>query len=792
MEVGLSRGFFAYPSTPRGINEIVTDAAERINAESIARVVIWPNLRIGGKLIWPTIEKEIDGCDFFVADLTNLNHNVIFELGYAIARQKRIWCVVNGHAGDPRLTTTRSPVLRHIGYRTYNNSQELFQEFIKDSPHTDTNHSLYSELVRSDGRERKLLYLKGALPTQASRYLTELVDSIDLPVFTDDPIESPDQPLNFYFPELCSASAVLVHFLPSTREDFYMHNAKCSLLAGVAFGLNKPLLMLADEPFNSPVDYQDLLRVHDTGEKCVNFAKPWLAEQERSYHAQAEAHAAYRERKHDYEELQTLYLGTYAAENERDTLDDYFVETGAFTEGLNAQSALYVGRRGSGKTATFLRIADSLRQKKQNLVVEIFPRDYELDGLLEVFSRFAATAERGFLAESLWKFLLYSEIAKAAYESLLERPTHLPCTERENALVQFVELNRELVLGPFSARLDKAMSRLKVLGKDADDLHLRVSELLHQDLIQKIRKLLPGALEGKERVVLLVDNLDKSWTPDLNVDELGSLIFGLLNVRQSLLKEFQSGPGERTNISLSVLVFLRSDIFGKLLSLEREADKIEYKTLNWRDQGLLRRIVERRFFSSSKNVDNENGVWYRYFCEKIGPQRTRDYVVETVLPRPRDIVFLSKAALSSAINKGHTLIEEEDILEAERLYSKHALDALLNESRVLYPRLEDFMFDLYGGGIVLSYGDVRSAAETSGVGGQQLELFIEHLVEQWFLSVEVKKGEFKYLYDERDAKRYYSLARRYVQRTRLPRRYEINPVYWQELSLERRPGRLQI
>ncbi len=87
------RGFFAYPSNPPSISETIRSAVAEINSTSVAEIMVWEQMRVGGTVIIDTICKHIRESDFLCADLTTTNPNVMFELGYAIGIDKRIWQV---------------------------------------------------------------------------------------------------------------------------------------------------------------------------------------------------------------------------------------------------------------------------------------------------------------------------------------------------------------------------------------------------------------------------------------------------------------------------------------------------------------------------------------------------------------------------------------------------------------------------------------------------------------------------------------------------------------------------
>ena len=67
--------------------------------------------------------------------------------------------------------------------------------------------------------------------------------------------------------------------------------------------------------------------------------------------------------------------------------------------------------------------------------------------------------EQGYMIESVWKFLIYTEIAKSLYEVIKEKPLYAK-NETENAFLKFVEKNDTLILTDFSTRLERRNSKL--------------------------------------------------------------------------------------------------------------------------------------------------------------------------------------------------------------------------------------------------------------------------------------------------------------------------------------------
>lgn len=83
--------FFAYPSKPLSLGENIETAKEIINSSEVIEIISWKDIHVTGKIVINEILDAINKADLFACDLTFPNPNVLFELGYAVARNKRIW-----------------------------------------------------------------------------------------------------------------------------------------------------------------------------------------------------------------------------------------------------------------------------------------------------------------------------------------------------------------------------------------------------------------------------------------------------------------------------------------------------------------------------------------------------------------------------------------------------------------------------------------------------------------------------------------------------------------------------
>ena len=271
--------FFAYPSEPIQLSETIEAAIELINDGGTVDMMSWKNTRVSGKFIIDEVCKSIDNHVFFACDITLLNPNVLFELGYAIAKKKRIWVTRDETYDTSKTPYAKLEVLTTLGHSHYTNSASLVSAFYSDKPYEDLDCTIYKtaiETIIKEPEQQKLLYLKSSIDTESSRRTSIKLEKSSLPMITDDPTEINTNTFQWYIKNIFFSCAVLAHLLPPNREGWQLHNAKYSLFSGIAYGFGKPLLMLAGEPYHTPIDYRDILKIYNTASQCIGYIDNWL------------------------------------------------------------------------------------------------------------------------------------------------------------------------------------------------------------------------------------------------------------------------------------------------------------------------------------------------------------------------------------------------------------------------------------------------------------------------------------------------------------------------------------
>jgi hypothetical protein len=775
--------FFGYPSRPELLRETIARAAKRLGETAGIKPKIWESLGVGGRLVISEITKAIKAADLAVFEVTALNQNVMFELGYAIGAEKRIWLLYDpsDHLADRRWKQLR--LLTTVGYAPYANSEHVRIAFAKDQPHLATDTIFEQAIVPAlqQALFSSLFYVSSPNNSEAERDLRRRVleeQRQGVSCQIDDATESSVQPLSWYAQQIYAANAVVIHLLSPDRVGSEIHNARSALIGGLAHGMERPLLMVAHEGYPPPIDYQDLLYVYRSANECVTYVDRWLNTALAEVHAESRDVAVRRRRLHLATELRSLRLGEHVAENEVDILDEYFIETAAFDQVLNAKTMVFVGRKGTGKTANLIRAREILQDDKRQLVCVVKPYGYEMDSVVRLMHRFGGADSQSYVVEALWKFLLMSEITLAAAAEIEARPASPQPGSAEADLLVYLGGKGNILTYDFAVRLERAIEGLLELpsASGIEDERAQITEALHDTQIQALRALLGRVLTSKTRVAVLVDNLDKPWDKGKDLDKLSTFLLGLLTAIGRLEADFARSDSWRRPVPLTLAVLLRSDIFARVVRAAREPDKIPFTRLVWDDRELLLRVVEERYVAARDGAASPEELWEQYFVPRIGLVPTRDHILNRILPRPRDLVYFCNAAITTAINRRHDRIEPEDILEAEKIYSQFAFEALLVEDEAIGVPLETILYEFAGLTPLLSEGDLTGILDGAQVPLEERVRAIDLRVLS-FLGLETRDGEFAYSDDPREMQLSDVLAKRLGEHRHSNVRYRVHPAF---------------
>ncbi len=790
------RAFYAFPNEPAHVGETIENTKRKLSTDGALtknniHFHLWKDGSLSGRPLISSILEEVDKRQIFACDLTYPNPNVSFELGFAIATFKRIFASLNPSIADAekQYRNTFFPLLNMV-YSSYENHESLADALLQVKPWNSLGQTLLNDSYkkrRPRAENPTLVYVKPPSSTESVLAIQEELrrSHFSKSLIVDDPNELSSPSIEWYAGKFLESDGVIIHLLSTEDINHALHNQKASVVAGLAYGFDVPMIMLAHHPFKPPLDYERWLRVHETAKSCLGLTKDWLDDLSAGLSHRRPRRQRTVASPSSKIDIRTLFLGDHVAEHETENLNDYFVETASFYRAMDDQFTILVGRRGTGKTAILYAIEGEANSTNTDHVTVLKPVGYETRGLIRVLQELRQHSERGFLIESLWKFLIYSEIAADFANKLHVRPAHQVRSFEEEAFLEYYERHSKVLSRPFSERIDRAVTSLAGVGEISSSVEqrLKISESLHNSLISDLRTNLGNALTSKNCLRVLIDGLDEPWVLGEHIGYLAELIGGLLEVARSVPDDFRRSSSRISPVNAKITVLLRSDIFAFIKKLVREQDKLPIERVTWDDPKLLLRVLEERMLHNAPKNRTIEQVWSTLFPKTVDGLNVAEFLLHTVLPRPRDLIYFVKTAANVAINRGRQAVAPEDIYSAREQYSLYAFNSILNEDDPSKGLLEEVLYQFVKATRELSKVDVKYRFALAGVTSRDEEFYLDLLCDVGFLGIESASG-FQYARHEEDRRTFRRIAGVLASKVNRSEMFEINPAFYQVLGIE--------
>lgn len=366
-------------------------------------------------------------------------------------------------------------------------------------------------------------------------------------------------------------------------------------------------------------------------------------------------------------------LGDITAEGDKKLLDTAFIETPEYRSLLESSDRpVVVGRRGTGKSAMFLRLAEHWADDKTTTVIKFAPEDYQVIGFRAMLAPFETkfTYVKA-VTRILWRYALTIEIARAAQQKQIgpnaPRPSQLLASHIEQWGNDSVDLMTKL-----RRRFDALRNNQSVEQCIGDlPLALDLPKLEHElDLYMK---------EIKTTVVILIDRLDEGYEPD-NVG-IGA-VAGVVTAVSETNKRYER---------VRPVVFLRDNISRALAKLDHDYTRNlegELIRIHWDSYQLLNFIAARLKVAFEIDQEQSQKIWDR--CTAGELQHTDGFhkCLQFTLYRPRDLLSLLNEAFYLAAKEGRATIVVKDLENAAKNISTNRLEDLWKEYHRIFPTIE--------------------------------------------------------------------------------------------------------
>ena len=717
-----------FPSKPEHIGDTIQAAIEQAESNHL-HIDPWPNLDIPGYFIAETILTEIDSCNFLLADITRLNFNILFEIGYAIGKQRRVVPILDKSFNPQEKEITSLGILDTIGYTPYQNSEELVKLLVSIQNFKPLH---FQDLPIDQGAP---IYVIDTLyKTDASVRILSKIKKSRTRFRSFDPQEQSRLSAMEAYQNVAQSVAIVVHLLSSNQTDWLFNNYRGAFVAGLCYGLDREVVIFQEGDDPVPIDYRDFVCSYkhpDEVDKYLNPLWPKVVEALQSISAiPLSPPAGFMEK---------LDLGSPAAENEVLNLQYYYMKTDEFNRVLQTGVRIAVGRKGSGKTALFFQVRDKLRQDKQVFVLDLKPEGHQLKRFKHLVLNLLSEAVKEHAATAFWEYVLYLELCYKILDK--DREVHVRNHELYEPYKKLEKLYRNDIFieeADFSERMLKLVNRISERFQEkfdnAEEQYLdagQVTGFIYQHDVPELRKQVTEYLKNKERVVILFDNIDKGW-PTRGIETADILLLrGLLDATRKIEHEFQ-----KQKIDIHTTVFLRDDVFELLVEQTPDRGKESYVSLDWSNPDLLREFIRRRIVYNDLDPKTDfTQAWNRICVSHIEGEDSADFLIGRSLMRPRNFLNLVNHCKSIAVNLRHPNIQEEDIVKALDTYSADISGEIGFEIRDVFPQAEDILYYFIGAPARLSLSQIKQYIGQSNIPSNLFDKSVEILLWFGFLGV---------------------------------------------------------
>lgn len=736
--------FFIYPSEPDHLAGTIVECVRDLNKHSTTTLArTWQDLGVGGQIVFCEICKAIRAANVIIANITTMNFNVLFEIGYALGLQKAVVPVRDASYERDRKLFDNIGIFDTLGYENFTSSKDLV-EIVNRTDHLGP--PVLPDLKLN--QQQQIYYMRSPIETDGSIKMFSCLKKSWYGFSTFDPRETPRLSLHEAYRRVFGAVSVVAHLLDPERSGALAHNARAAFVCGMALAAGKHVLMLQEGIVTQPIDYRDIV---------VFYSDPSMIpyQLERLVRATADTFQAIDTTAVALPrgQLERIDLGDVAAENESQALSRYFVRTPEFQQARQGHARLVIGRKGSGKTALFYGIREDLAQRGQRgayLIVDLKPEGHQFATLREFVLDHLTDGLQHHTLTAFWHYLLLLEIAKKTIKREADHAYRDPQTlDRFNALRKEYERHTDPdVSTDFSERLmglvNRLVSQFPADGKGVSPAYL--TRLVYATDIKQLQDTVVDHLKDEQGIWILFDNIDKSFpTHGLQTTDI-LMVRCLLEATRKLQRAL-----EREGLACKTSVFLRRDVFDHLIDQTPDRGKEPYVSLDWSDPKLIQELLLLRIRHEVPELRGTfEQVWSRLFDPHVRGENSFCYVLSRTFLRPRDVLNFVRKALQIAVSRGHSRVEQEDMLTAEKQFSEDMLQELQYEIRDIYPVLPHVLVGFLGCAERLSGDEIARVLLEGGAQEGQLQDLKDLLL--WFSFFGIISGEkecyaYTYLYN---------------------------------------------
>ncbi|EPA9743985.1 ATP-binding protein [Cronobacter malonaticus] len=394
--------------------------------------------------------------------------------------------------------------------------------------------------------------------------------------------------------------------------------------------------------------------------------------------------------------IRASMLGEQTAENDSQLLLNNFIETPEYRSVIETKdSTVVVGRRGTGKSAMFAKLANEWGTQKATNIIAIAPEDYQTIGFRGLFKNFEVKYSYvRSVAKMLWKYGLLMEMLTHLSKSFKTKDKIRDYPIAQNHIKKWSVSNKD-----FFTRLSTATSAYL---KGSDDVEIKIGGLHNFLEIDDLEDALDNLLKNSPvRFCILIDRMDEGYEND---EGGAAIVSGAISVSSEFNKRYDH---------IRAVMFQRDNILRSVQKFDPDYTRNiegEVITIHW-DTYQLQNLVTKRLNSAfNLNLENAQKIWDRCTADEGYGRELKGLdgfkkCLQFTLFRPRDLLSLLNQAFYNAAREERKTIILTDLEKTAKIISGTRLDDLKKEYSSIIPSLSVAVSLFENGNPELNYNE---------------------------------------------------------------------------------------
>lgn len=397
--------------------------------------------------------------------------------------------------------------------------------------------------------------------------------------------------------------------------------------------------------------------------------------------------------------IRTSLLGEQTAEHDTKLLLSSFIETPEYRLIIETKdSTVVVGRRGTGKSAMFAKLADFWGSQKSSHVIRVAPEDFQTIIFRGIFKPFNGQYSHiRSTSKIIWKYGLLMEM-------LTHVAKHFKTRDRISSLPIAAEHIKRWNTNPSDFFTKLATIAIPILRSELE-VEDKIAKL-HQSLctVELDRDLVSLLGDTNLRFFVLIDRMDEGYEND---ESGAAIVSGAIAVAADLNKRREQ---------VRAVIFQRDNIIRAVQKYDPDYTRNiegEVLLLHWDTYQLQNLVSKRLNLAFSLNIENTQKIWDRCTANEASGRELQGVdgfrkCLQFTLYRPRDLLSLLNQAFYIAGRQGRDTIILMDVEKTAKTISGNRLDDLKKEYRSIFPALPMAVSVFEHGSPELNYAEVLS------------------------------------------------------------------------------------